>query len=532
MQTKGTADQNQMSENIAVNLSAIEIERQVNNAAANQSLLTLRNISKAFPGVQALDNVDFDLRAGEVHILFGENGAGKSTLINIAAGVISPDDGTIELKGYGRVQFRSAQDARMRGIAAMFQEFSLAPDLTVQQNILLNAEPLRFGIILDERAAHRQFIELARSLEFDIDPSRVVGTLSRAEQQIVELCKSLLVHPRILILDEPTASLGDRDTEALFNLLKRLRAAGVGCIYITHRMAEIAAIGDQVTVLRDGRRVATLAATETKRDQLVQLMTGKKADSAFPEILHSPSQVCLKMRSVSTLSGPVQNVSLEVRRGEIVGLAGLVGSGKSEVARCCFGLETIADGEVIVGDDVCTGLSPRLMLKKGVCYIPADRRREGLLLDHSVQENLTMTALDLPRLSYCGFLKRAEERAMAVELAGRLQLRPPRIEQHAAAFSGGNQQKIVLARALARVIRLGIFDEPTVGIDVGARHQIYAIFKNFVETGMAILLVSSELVEITNLCNRVYVVRAGSIVGHYAGTELTEQNIVSSFFAD
>ena len=505
---------------------------QSGRPALRPPVLTLRGISKSFPGVQALLDVDFELLAGEVHILFGENGAGKSTLINIIAGVLQPDDGTIDVNGSGHVKFRSAQDGRALGIAAMFQEFSLAPDLTVEQNILLNAEPIRFGFILDDGEARRSVADLCRTLEFEIDQSRTVRSMSRAEQQIVELCKALLNNPRILILDEPTASLGDRDAELLFKLLRRLTAKGVGIIYITHRMAEIGAIGDRVTVLRDGHAVATLAAGDTTRDQLVELMTGKKSGSAFPKIVHSPGRVCLSMRSVSTLNGRVQSISLEVRAGEIVGLAGLVGSGKSEIARCCFGLETVSNGEIAVDDKTCTGLSPRQMLQRGVCYIPADRRREGLLLEHPARENLTMAALDLPRLSYAGFLKRAEEQVMARELAERLQLRPMRLEQNAASYSGGNQQKIVLARALGRAIRLCIFDEPTVGIDVGARHQIYDICKSFVDAGMAILLVSSELAEIMNLCHRVYVVRGGAIVKHCEGKEMNEQDIVGAFFAD
>jgi ribose transport system ATP-binding protein len=512
--------------------TAGENSEQAGAASLRAPLLTLQNISKAFPGVQALQDVDFELLGGEVHILFGENGAGKSTLINIIAGVFPPDRGTIDLVGSGHVQFRTARDGRAHGIAAMFQEFSLAPDLTVEQNILLNAEPVRLGFILDERVARRNIAALCRSLEFDIDPLRVVRTLSRAEQQIVELCKALLIDPRILILDEPTASLGDRDAEVLFKLLRKLTAKGVGIVYITHRMAEIGAIGDRVTVLRDGRRIATLPTVQTTRHHLVELMTGKKADSAFPEIVHSPRQACLSMRAVSTQSSRVQNVSLKVRAGEIVGLAGLVGSGKSEIARSCFGLETISVGEIIVDGENCAGLSPRRMLQRGVCYIPADRRREGLLLEHPVRENLTMTALDLPRLTYRGFLKRAEEQVMARELAERLQLRPMLLEQNAASFSGGNQQKIVLARALGRTIKLCIFDEPTVGIDVGARYQIYEICKSFVEAGMAILLVSSELTEIINLCHRVYVVRGGSIVKHFQGADISERNVVSAFFAD
>jgi ribose transport system ATP-binding protein len=513
------------------NLSSA-IERQAGAVPLRAPVLSLRKISKAFPGVQALRDVDFELLPGEVHILFGENGAGKSTLINVIAGVLPPGGGSMHLAGSGDVQFRSVQDGRAHGIAAMFQEFSLAPDLTVEQNILLNAEPLRFGFLLDERVAHRAVVELCRTLEFDIDPSAVVRGLSRAEQQVVELCKALLIDPRILILDEPTASLSDRDAELLFTVLRRLTAKGVAIIYITHRMAEIGAIGDRVTVLRDGRRVATLNAAETTRDHLVELMTGKKAGSAFPEILHSPGRLCLSLSSVSTLNGRVRDVSLEVQAGEIVGLAGLVGSGKSEIARTCFGLETIASGQVVVDGKACTGLSPREMLQRGVCYIPADRRREGLLLEHPARENLTMAALDLPRLSYRGFLKRGEEQAMARELAARLQVRPMRLEQNASSYSGGNQQKMVLARALARDIRLCVFDEPTVGVDVGARYQIYEICRDFVEAGMAILLVSSELTEIINLCNRVYVVRSGAIAKHCERAEITEQNIVSAFFAD
>jgi ribose transport system ATP-binding protein len=494
--------------------------------------LSLRNISKTFPGVNALQDVDFELRSGEVHVLFGENGAGKSTLINIIAGVLRPESGTIELAGQGHVQFRSAQDARGYGIAAMFQEFSLAPDLTVEQNVLLNAEPVRFGIFLNERAARRKVGDLCRTFGVDIDLSRPVRMLSRAEQQIVELCKALFRQPRILILDEPTASLNDRDAALLFKILRRLTAQGVGIIYITHRMAEISEIGDRVTVLRDGHRVATLEAADTSRDQLVELMTGKKLGLAFPEILHSRGPVRLSIRSLTTVSGRVHDVSLEVRAGEIVGLAGLVGSGKSEIARSCFGLESVSAGQIAIDGEVCTGLSPRRMLKKGVCYIPSDRRREGLLLDRTVRENLTIGSLDTEALSFAGFLRRLKEKEIAGDLAGRLQLRPMRLEQAAASYSGGNQQKIVLARAFCRDIRICIFDEPTVGIDVGARAQIYAICKSFVEAGMAILLVSSELSEIINLSNRVYVVRGGTIVKHCERHEMTEQSIVDGFFAE
>jgi ribose transport system ATP-binding protein len=502
-----------------------------NSVRELNSLIRLSGVSKSFPGVKALADVDFDVRPGEVHILFGENGAGKSTLINIMAGALAPDEGRIQFDGYDIDAFRSVEEGRRLGVAAMFQEFSLVPDLSVQENILLNAEPVRAGVLLNKAAARARALEVIDRLQFGIPPHRLVRDLSRAEQQMVELCKALATKPRVLILDEPTASLSDNDVTNLFRLIGELKAEGVGIVYITHRMAEIHQIGDRITVLRDGKRVATMGADRIGREQLVEMMTGEKAGHLFPTIAHAPGEDRLWVRGLTARSAKVRDVSFVVRAGEIVGLAGLVGCGKSEIARCCFGLEPIAAGEVAVAGRRYPRPSPGQMLRDGVCYIPSDRRREGLMLMRAASENLTLTALGLPSLSRYGILRRSHEKTLASQLGQMLRLRPLRLDRDAGTFSGGNQQKIVLARAISRKMNVVMLDEPTVGIDVGARRQIYEILAGFVQKGIAILLVSSDIAEITSLCNRVHVIRDGYLAATFEGPAITERAIVDSFFS-
>ena len=491
-------------------------------------VLRLRGVTKWFPGVQALRRVDFDLRPGEVHVLFGENGAGKSTLINIVAGALRPDAGEIELRGRP-VQFRSVHDARQRGISAVFQEFSLVPGLTVEENLFLGAEPTT-GALINKPEMRRRAEEALRRLGFPILPRMRVNRLSRAEQQMVEIAKAFRTNLSILILDEPTAALTDRETDRLFQLVEDSKRQGVGIIYITHRMNELHRIGDRVTVLRDGGRVDTLAVRDAAPEKLVELMTGRKIEAFFPRIDHRPGEELFAVEHL-TAGTLVQDVSLTVRAGEIVGLAGLVGSGKSEVGRACFGLEPIRGGTVRLLGRRVGKPTPGAMLRAGLAYVPPDRRTEGLVMERSVRENIALSALPSAHFSGRVLLRRRSERAICLRLAQQLRLVPTGIERPVALFSGGNQQKVVLAKGLTRNPRVFVMDEPTTGVDVGAKTEVYTFMKGLVEgEGAGILLISSDLPEILHLAHRAYVMHRGRLRAELGRAELTEQAVLSHFF--
>ena len=491
-------------------------------------LLRLTGISKRFPGVQALRGVDFDLRAGEVHVLFGENGAGKSTLINIIAGTFPPDEGTMVLRGQ-EIRLSSPHHARQLGINAVFQEFSLVPTLSVQDNLYLGREHKRGGI-LDKGAISRGTLATLRLLEFNLDPKAKVGWLSRAEQQMVEIAKALQGEPSILILDEPTASLTENEANTLFALIERLKAQGLGIIYITHRIQEIRQVADRVTVLRDSQVVGTVDADDISERRLVELMTGRTIEALYPTIDFRPARTILRTADLAVASGRVHDVSIEVRAGEVVGLAGLVGSGKSEVGRAVFGLDPIVRGTVAIDGEAIARPTPRGMLDRGVVYIPPDRREEGLVASRSVRENMSLAALDLPVFSRFGILRRRLEGITVREIARRLSLRPLNVERQVASFSGGNQQKVVLGRGLTREVKLFIFDEPTTGVDVGAKVEIYGFIKELCERGAAILLISSDLPEIIHLAARAYVIHRGEVRAELAGPALTEEAVLANFF--
>lgn len=491
-------------------------------------LLEAKGISKRFGAVQALKRMDFTLRAGEVHVLFGENGAGKSTLINVICGALRPDEGVI-LRDGQPVAFRDVQHARSHGVAAMFQEFSLAPQLTVEENVFLGAEPRR-GILLktgDRRARVRAALD---RFGFDIPTTATVAHLSRAEQQMVEMTKALLTDPRVLILDEPTASLSQKETEAMYGLIRALKAAGVGIIYITHRMKEIEAIGDRVTVMRDGGFIATVDVAGTSQTALVELMTGRSFEQFYPDIAHRPGQTLLQIAGLTAANGAIHEASLELRAGEIVGIAGLVGCGKSEILRACFGLHPFAAGQITVKGQAVASPTPRRMLDLGVAYITSDRRSEGLMLMRATRENLTLSALGQKVLSWWGWLKTRQESGFAEGLGTRLRVHPLDLDKLVVKYSGGNQQKIMIAKAMARDTAVFLFDEPTVGIDVSARVEVYAFLKALVEAGGAVLMVSSDLPEVLNLSHRLLVVSNGRIVDEMARDDISEARVLHGFF--
>lgn len=499
------------------------------DSTSGHSLLKLEKISKWFPGVSALSKVDFDLREGEVHVLFGENGAGKSTLINIVAGALKPTSGKVMYRGK-ETQFSNVHSARKRGVHAVFQEFSLVPQLTVGQNLFLGMEKSRYGL-LDKKAMHRQAREILGRLGFEIDPGKKIIYLTRAEQQMVEIAKVFSSDLSILILDEPTASLTEKETIRLFSLIEQAKSNNVGIIYITHRMGEIRKISDRVTVLRDGKYITTVRTSDVTDKELVELMTGRVIDQIFPTIEYKPGQTVLSVDNITTADRSAHNVSMQFREGEIVGLAGLVGSGKSEIMRACFGIEAIKTGKLTFNGNDLTRVTPSKMLDMGMFYIPPDRRNEGLVMVRNVRENITLSALSRRRLSsYSIFLKRKNENKLALDLSSRLNLHPMRIERRLDLFSGGNQQKALLAKVLTRNTKLFIFDEPTVGVDVGTRAAIYEFLRDLCHQGAAIALISSDLPEILNLTHRAYVFHRGDLRAELKGAEITEQNVLFHFF--
>ncbi len=493
-------------------------------------LLEMKGISRRFPGVLALDGVDFDLRHGEVHALFGENGAGKSTLINIVAGTFPAGAGEMRYRGE-RLADLTPHRARLIGISPVFQEFSLVPELTVEENLFLGRETGSFGV-LDRAAMRRQARSIIIELGFDLQPERKVRTLSRAHQQMVEIAKALLTDVRLLILDEPTASLTDAEVGRLFDLMARLKATGVGIIYVSHRLAEIRRLADRITVLRDGRKIATVRAEEVSDKALIELMTGRTAGALFPEIRTTPGEALFATERLSLADRSVQDASIHVRGGEVVGIAGLVGCGKSELIRAAFGLEKIASGVVRCRGREIHGLAPRAALAAGICYFPSDRVAEGLALSRPVRENVSMAALDSPAFARGPVLRRAEERTQVQRIVDKLRLRPPGIEQNVVNLSGGNRQKVVLARAMTRALDVLLFDEPTVGIDVGAKFEVYELIKELAERGAAIVLVSSELPEVMNLSHRLYVMHRARIVAELPRAEISEQRVLAHFFAE
>jgi len=492
------------------------------------ALLKLEKISKRFPGVTALDNVDFELLKGEVHVLFGENGAGKSTLINIIAGALRQTSGKILYRG-GESDFSNVHSTRKIGIHAVFQEFSLIPQLNVAQNLFLGVEKGSYGI-LDKKKMLKQAQEILDRLGFELDPKKKIIFLTRAEQQMVEIAKVFSSDLSVLILDEPTASLTEKETTRLFSLIEQAKRNDVGIIYITHRMGEIRRISDRITVLRDGKYIATVETAKVTDNELIELMTGRVIDQIFPKIQYSPGETILSVHNLETDDNSVRDVSMHFKKGEIVGLAGLIGSGKSETMRACFGITGIKRGKVFFDGTELNSITPSKMLEMGMFYIPPDRRIEGLVMVGSVKDNMSLAALPLPHLSlYSTILKRKNVRKLALDLSKKLNLQPCAIERRVELFSGGNQQKVLLAKVLTRDTKLYIFDEPTVGVDVGTRAAIYEFLRDLCQQGAAIVLISSDMPEILHLTNRVYVFHRGSMRAELSRNEISEKNILLHF---
>ena len=487
-------------------------------------LLGVRGVSKAYAGVHALREASFELRAGEVHALVGENGAGKSTLIKVITGAVLPDTGEVRLDGQ-TITHNSPRRARALGLAAIYPQPALFPDLSVAENMAMGIEaggPWR-RVRWEVRRKRAQ--ELLAEVGARIDPERDAGSLSMPEQQLVEIARALGAQARVLILDEPTASLSEEDTRNLFGVIRRLRAQGVGLVYISHRLEELPEIADRVTVLRDGRTTSTREVAAVGRAELIQLMVGRELDAVFPKRKVEAGDVVLELRGLGSRSAGVKGVSLQVRAGEIFGLSGLVGAGRTELARTLFGLESVDEGELLVRGRPVRFASPAAAIAAGIAYLPEDRRRHGVILDMPIDANITLASLH--GLSRPFGLDVRREREIALHSVRRLGIKTPSTYAPVATLSGGNQQKVALSRWLVTEPAVLVLDEPTQGVDVGAKAEIHRLMGDLAAQGAAILMISSEMPEVLGMSDRIGVMRGGQLRGVLSRGEATQAGLLA-----
>ncbi len=492
--------------------------------------LEMRGIRKSFPGVRVLDDVSLAVRPGEVHALMGENGAGKSTLMKILAGALRADAGEVLLEGRP-VEIGSPQQAMGLGVGLIYQELNLAPHLSVAENIFLGREPRRLPGFVDGTKMRREAQALMRGLGVGLDVRTLVGTLSVAQRQMVEIAKAASRRVRILAMDEPSATLTAHELENLWRLIRRLKSQGVAIIYISHRMDEVYGICDAVTVLRDGHVVGSgpirtedgaVSGDSISRDGVLRLMVGRSLDETYPKE-HAPmGETVLEVQGLSR-RGVLEDIGFSVRAGEVVALAGLVGSGRTEIARCLFGADRITGGTMRLSGKPYAPRSPRDAVDAGVGFVSEDRKEQGVILGLTVRENVSLASLRA--LSRLGFVPKGTEAARARESVTRLRVRTPSVEQRVGSLSGGNQQKVVLAKWLQTPLKLLILDEPTRGIDVGAKREIYGIMNELAAQGVAILMISSELPEVLGMADRVVVVRDGRVAGALDRAEATQEKV-------
>lgn len=486
-------------------------------------LLEMLHISKQYPGVRALDDVSFELKHGEVHALLGENGAGKSTLIKILSGVQTADQGEIRIEGQP-VIIDSPQKAMDLGISTIYQEFNLVPYLSAAENIFLGREPQgALPGFVDFKTLYRDAQQLLDRIRARFDVRTPVNRLSVAQQQMVEIAKALGRKTKILVMDEPTATLTEHEIEALFDLISQLRSEGISVIYVSHRLEEIFEICDRATVLRDGRYVATHNVAELTREEIIRLMVGRELKEAIPKVKVEVGPPVLRVKNLNR-KGVLHDISLEVHRGEIVGLAGLVGSGRTETARAIFGADPIDSGVIEIEGKPVRIRSPRDAIRAGIGMVTEDRKQQGLVLGMPVRSNNTLT--NLQDVSTAGFIQMRQERGVAEKYREELSIKTPTIEQTVRNLSGGNQQKVVLAKWLFAGVKVLILDEPTRGIDVRAKSEIYELMNELAARGVGILMISSELPEILGMSDRILVMHEGRIVGELSREEATQEKIM------
>ncbi len=491
-----------------------------------QPILEVRGVTKSFPGVRALKGVNLRVYPGEIHALMGENGAGKSTLMKILAGAYRPDGGEVLLNAQP-VHFHTPHAARAAGIGIIYQELTVAPNLTVAGNVFLGSELKRFGFIKDTAAMERRTQAVLDRLGARFRARQRAAHLAVAEQQQVEIARALFYKSKVLVMDEPTAALSDRETDRLFQVVRQLRSEGLAIIYISHRMAEVYELADRLTVFRDGEYVGELERPEFSGEKIIEMMVGRRVEDFYKHTKHVGGRTVLDVRAISDGGKRVKQASFQLRQGEVLGLAGLVGAGRTELARLIFGADKRKKGEIYLDGKRLQINRPEDAIRAGIGYVPEDRKLQGVFLQMSAGENITMNIL--PKCAAAGVLNfgALKERANAEVKA--LRVRTASLKAPAGGLSGGNQQKLLLARWLEINPKVLLLDEPTRGVDIGAKSEIYTLIKKLVEQGMAVLFISSELPEIVGVCDRVLVMREGEItgeVGGETGVEITQQNIM------
>ena len=481
-----------------------------------------RNISKSFGGITALKNVSLKVMPGEIHALVGENGAGKSTLMKILSGAYTKDTGQIFIDGI-EVQIKNTHDSKKLGIGIIYQEFSLVPELSVAENVFLNQLGTT-GFWMRWGEMNKKAEEIIHSIGFSINPSVKVGDLSIAQQQIVEIAKALSEHVRVLILDEPSAVLGSQEIQKLFDTLGRLKKEGVAIIYISHHLSEIFQIADRITVLKDGTSSESLLVSETDRDSIIKLMLGRSLDAMYPFRDSIIGEEVLKVVDIS-LAEKVKGVSLTLKAGEILGIAGLVGSGRSETVRAIFAADKRKKGRIYLFGKELQLHSPRKAVRMGIGMVPEDRKQNGVILSLTIKDNISLTNYK-GITNHFGFIKAKKERINTIELIRKLTIKTENENQEVGNLSGGNQQKVALAKWLNQNCRVMIIDEPTRGVDVGAKVEIYNLINELSQKGVAIIVISSETSELMGICDRILVMRKGQVQGDLAKKEFSEEDIL------
>jgi len=485
-------------------------------------MIEMTGISKAFNGNTVLNNVQFNLREGEIHALMGENGAGKSTLMKILGGIHQKDAGEIKVDGQP-VHFKSTKDAEKCGIVIIHQELNILPDLSVAENLFLGKEKTYGFGILKSREMEEEAQQLLSKLGLNVHPRTRAGDLSVGKQQIIEIAKAIASNAKYIIMDEPTAALTDREIHTLFKTIRELKEKGISFVYISHRMEEIFAICDRITILRDGQYVGERNIPETTFDEIVAMMVGRELGERFPERKAEIGEVKLEVRNL-TVKGLFENISFNVRKGEVVGMAGLMGAGRTEVVETIFGYRKAHSGDILIDGKKVSIKSPMDALKQKIGYVTEDRKTKGLVLDFSIQENVSLA--NLKKVSTSGVVSKEKESSLVNQYIKQLKIRTSSPKQSAKSLSGGNQQKVVLAKWLGTEPEVLILDEPTRGVDIGAKKEIYQIINDLAQAGVAILMISSELPEIIGMADRVLVMHEGKLTGEVSKEEMTQERIM------